>query len=83
MSFQIANIFFQNNVNPTSSGKDLLGWGWFLIVFGIICFILLVVFTEFKRKERESMKFSIIIIILTSFSIGLGIDLLLNYSGIW
>ena len=57
--------------------------GIILIIAGIISVFLLVLFTEFKRKERDSVKFTFIIMLIASLCLGLGIDLYLVAIGRW
>ena len=61
----------------------VLVWAWILIVIGIIFSVLLVFFTEYKRKERDSVKFTAISILIASFCLGIGLHLLLVANGNW
>ena len=58
-------------------------WGGFLIVIGFIFVFLLIFFTEYKRPERDSIKFTTITIILASICLGLGLHMILTASGLW
>jgi len=58
-------------------------WGWVIISIGIVFVFLLIFFTEYKRPERDSIKFTTIIIILASFCLGLGLHMVLTSSGLW
>lgn len=71
----IKNFFI--NLDPIEA------WGWVLIIIGIIFVLLLVFFTEYKRPERDSIKFTTIIIILSSICLGLGFHMILTASGLW
>ena len=71
----IKNFFI--NLDPIEA------WGWVLIIIGIIFVLLLVFFTEYKRPERDSIKFTTIIIILSSICLGLGLHMILTAAGLW
>ena len=71
----IKNFFI--NLDPIEA------WGWVLIIIGLIFVFLLVFFTEYKRPERDSIKFTTIIIILASICLGLGLHMILTASGLW
>ena len=71
----IKNFFI--NLDPIEA------WGWVLLIIGIIFVLLLVFFTEYKRPERDSIKFTTIIIILSSICLGLGFHMILTASGLW
>lgn len=58
-------------------------WAWVLISSGIFLVFLLILFTEFKRPERDSIKFSVIIVLLASLCLGLGMHLMLLVYGLW
>ena len=58
-------------------------WAWVLLSIGIVCAFLLIFFSEYKRTERDSMKFTIIMVFLTSIFLGLGFDMLLTVQGKW
>ncbi|MHA1646182.1 MAG: hypothetical protein ACTSVU_04020 [Promethearchaeota archaeon] len=60
-----------------------LFWGWFLVVFGLIFLTFLIIFTQYKRKERDSIKFTAIIIVLAAICLAFGFDMILVSSGIW
>jgi hypothetical protein len=57
-------------------------WGIFLLVAAIVMLLFLVLFTEYKREERDSMKFSIIFIILIAVSGGFGLHMILISMGL-
>ena len=61
----------------------VLFWGIIILVLGIICLFVLIFFTEFKRKERDSVKFSAIIAIITALLMALGINMILVANGFW
>ena len=65
------------NLDPISA------WGSIIITIGIVFILLLVFFTEYKRPERDSIKFTTIIIILASICLGLGLHMVLIASGLW
>ena len=71
----IKNFFI--NLDPIEA------WGWVLLIIGIIFVFFLVFFTEYKRPERDSIKFTTIIIILASICLGLGFHMILTASGLW
>jgi hypothetical protein len=58
-------------------------WGWILVVFGITFVALLIIFSEYKRPERDSVKFSAIIVVLASICLGFGLHLVWTASGYW
>lgn len=58
-------------------------WGWILIFFGLACVFLIILFTEFKRKERDSVKFSAIMTVIAAILLGFGLHLVLIGRGIW
>ena len=58
-------------------------WGWILLSIGIICVMLFIIFTEYKRPERDSIKFSVIIILFAAVFMGIGLDMILMANGIW
>ena len=61
----------------------VLFWGIIILVLGIICLFVLIFFTEFKRKERDSVKFSAIIAVITALLMALGINMILVANGFW
>lgn len=67
--------FFQN-LDPIEF------WGSFLMVVGVFFIFLLIFFTEYKRVERDSIKFTTITIIIASICLGLGLHMLLTASGL-
>jgi len=71
----IKNFFV--NLDPLSA------WGSIFITIGIVFVLLLVFFTEYKRPERDSIKFTSIIIILASICLGLGLHMVLIANGLW
>ncbi len=52
-------------------------WGIVLLTLAIVCFALLVFFTEYKRPGRESVKFTAIILVLFSLFAGFGLHMIL------
>jgi RsiW-degrading membrane proteinase PrsW (M82 family) len=58
-------------------------WAWVIIIIGIIALFLLIFFTEYKRKERDSIKFSVITLLIASICFSLGLTMLLNAYGVW
>lgn len=58
-------------------------WGWILFSIGIVCIFLLIFFTEYKRQERDSIKFSVIIMVITAITLGFGLHLILTANGYW
>ena len=58
-------------------------WGWILLVLGVIFLFLLIFFTEFKRPERDSVKFTSIIIIIAAALMGIGLHMILTAGGLW
>jgi hypothetical protein len=58
-------------------------WAWIFLISGLIVGFLLVFFTEFKRTERESVKFSLITAVFVSILLGLGIEFMLTAYGYW
>lgn len=58
-------------------------WGWGLIILGILCVALLITFTQFKRKERDSVKFSAIMVVIASLLFGFGLHMILIGRGFW
>ena len=71
----IKNFFI--NLDPIEA------WGVILMIIGVIFVFLLVFFTEYKRPERDSIKFTSIIIILASICLGLGLHMILIAGGLW
>jgi hypothetical protein len=68
---------FFTNLDPLNA------WAWILIICGIAAIFVLIFFTEFKRAERDSMKFTAIILVVASVLLGLGLHFLLTYIGLW
>ncbi len=58
-------------------------WGWVLVILGVICLFLLIFFTEYKRPERDSVKFSAITVVIASILIGFGLNMVLIAGGLW
>ncbi|UYP45829.1 hypothetical protein NEF87_002114 [Candidatus Lokiarchaeum ossiferum] len=58
-------------------------WGWILLVLGVIFLFLLIFFTEFKRPERDSVKFTSIVIIIAAALMGIGLHMVLTAGGLW
>ncbi len=58
-------------------------WGWILIVVGILSVFLIILFTEFKRKERDSVKFTAIMAVVASIFLGFGLHMVLIGRGAW
>ena len=61
----------------------VLFWGIIILVLGIILLFVLIFFTEYKRKERDSVKFSAIIIVIASILMALGLHMILTANGFW
>jgi hypothetical protein len=61
----------------------IYAWAWVLIVCGIVALFMLILFTEFKRTERESIKFSFFALLIAAACLGFGLHLLLTYLGLW
>ncbi|MCF2139146.1 MAG: hypothetical protein K9W44_03745 [Candidatus Lokiarchaeota archaeon] len=85
-------MLFQNNVlqewgqsiKETFQNMDYNGfWGWILLILGILTFFLLILFTQYKRPERDSVKFTAITLILAGIFVGFGLDMILIARGIW
>ena len=84
MLFQNAFEKFGTSVQNFFINLDALEfWGGFLVAIGFIFVFLLVFFTEYKRSERDSIKFTTIVIILASICLGLGLHMILTASGLW
>jgi uncharacterized membrane protein len=58
--------------NAVENANPVEVWGTVLIIVGIVFAALLIVFTEYKRQERDSVKFSMIMITMMSVCIGFG-----------
>jgi len=58
-------------------------WGWIILVIGALCVFALILFTEYKRKERDSVKFTAIMILVSAVFLGLGLHMILTASGFW
>ena len=56
-------------------------WGSILVTIGIAAFILLIIFTEYKREERDSMKFTMIILVIFALCAGFGFHMILVSNG--
>lgn len=61
----------------------IMAWGWTLLIASIVFVFALIYFTEFKRKERESVKFSAITLVIASLLFGFGLHLILTADGLW
>ena len=84
MLFQNALEKFGTSIKDFFVNLDpLSAWGSIIISIGIVFVLLLVFFTEYKRPERDSIKFTSIIIILASICLGLGLHMVLIASGLW
>lgn len=90
--FTRSSMLFQDSVfqewgqsiREAWQNMDIVGfWGWILLVLGILTFFLLVFFTEYKRKERDSVKFTAITVIVASVLLGFGLHMILIARGIW
>ena len=60
-----------------------LFWGWILFVVGLASVFLLIMFTDFKRQERDSVKFTAITTVVAAFLLGFSLHLLLMGYGLW
>lgn len=58
-------------------------WGWILLFIGVLSVFLLIIFTQFKRTERDSVKFSAITTVIAAIAIGFGLHLILLSQGLW
>jgi hypothetical protein len=58
-------------------------WGWIIFSIGIACVFLLIFFMEYKRQERDSIKFSVITMVIASISLGFGLHMILIANGLW
>jgi heme/copper-type cytochrome/quinol oxidase subunit 3 len=65
------------------SADPLAVTAWVLLSIGCVFLFLLIFFTEYKRKERESIKFSFITGIFAAIFFGIGLHLLLISNGNW
>ena len=86
MNMLLQNAFekFGNSIKNFFIDLDPIeAWGVILLILGIIFVSLLVFFTEYKRPERDSIKFTTIIIILASICLGLGLHMILIAGGLW
>jgi MFS superfamily sulfate permease-like transporter len=61
----------------------VLFWGIIILVLGVILLFVLIFFTEFKRKERDSVKFSAIIAVIASILMAIGLNAILVANGFW
>jgi len=66
-----------------ANADPIMVWAWILLISGIAAFFFFIFFTEFKRAERESIKFSVITTVIASICIGLGLHFFLTASGYW
>ena len=85
MIFQGESVFerWWNDFNKTIQNADPVEvWAWVLISLGVIFALLLIMFTEYKRKERDSVKFTGLIIFVSSACLGIGIHMLLISYGL-
>lgn len=85
-------MLFQNNVlqkwgqaiKETFQNMDYNGfWGWILFILGILTIFILILFTQYKRPERDSVKFTAITLVIASVFLGFGLHLILIARGIW
>ena len=58
-------------------------WGWVLLVVGIASVFLIIIFTQFKRKERDSVKFTAIAGVVAAALLGFGLHMILIGRGLW
>lgn len=58
-------------------------WGIIILILGITLLFVLIFFTEFKRKERDSVKFSAIIAVIASILMAWGLHMILTAQGFW
>ncbi|MHA1521342.1 MAG: hypothetical protein ACTSVZ_13295 [Promethearchaeota archaeon] len=66
------------------TNMDYVGfWGWVLLALGFLSFFLLLFFTEYKRTERDSVKFTAITVIISSIFFGFGLHMVLISRGLW
>lgn len=85
MIFQGESVFerWWNDINKTIQNADPVEvWGWVLLSIGVVLTLLLIMFTEYKRKERDSIKFSAIIILFASAFLGIGLHMVLISYGL-
>ena len=73
--------FFQKIADWFKNIDPIVATAWTLIVLAFVFFIMLLLFTEYKREERDSVKFTSIILILFSLCAGFGVHLLLISGG--
>jgi hypothetical protein len=86
MLFQSQNVFEQwgQQIKDAWETADWIEvWGWIIFAIGILCIVLLIIFTEYKRPERDSIKFSVIVIIIGSLCLGIGLHMILTAGGLW
>ncbi len=58
-------------------------WGTVLITLGVLTFFLLLFFTEYKRAERDSIKFTAITVVISAIFLGFGLHMVLISRGLW
>jgi hypothetical protein len=56
-------------------------WGTILLIVSISMLLVLILFTEYKREERDSMKFSLILILIIAICGGFGFHMILISNG--
>ena len=61
----------------------IMVWGWILFFSGVAALFFLIFFTEYKRPERESMKVSLIMVIISAACFGFGLNFILTANGFW
>ena len=60
----------------------IIFWGWVLMIVGIACVFLIIIFTQFKRKERDSIKFTSITTVIAGILLGFGFHMVLVGNGL-
>ncbi|MHA1777454.1 MAG: hypothetical protein ACTSWC_11815 [Promethearchaeota archaeon] len=72
------------SIKETFQNMDYNGfWGWILVILGIITLFILILFTQYKRPERDSIKFTAITLVVASVFLGFGLHMILIARGIW
>lgn len=60
-----------------------LVWGWVLMILGLASVFLIITFTQYKRKERDSVKFTAIMTVIAAALLGFGLHMVLIGNGLW
>lgn len=84
MLYQTVFDTWAENIKEAIENTDpIMAWGWTLLIISLVFVFALIYFTEFKRKERESVKFTAITLVIASLFFGFGLHLILTADGLW